>query len=102
MYVAARTREFGVRLSLGATPARILSDVMRRGAVLSAIGLLVGTVLALAGGVLVSGLLYGAAPGDAFAFVGAGLLLAVVALLASYLPARLAAGTAPMIALRHE
>jgi len=102
MYVTARTREFGVRLSLGATPARILSDVVRRGAVLSATGLVIGTVLSLAGGALVSGLLYGTTAGDALAFVAAVVLLAVVALLASYLPARLAARTAPMVALRHE
>ena len=102
MYVSARTREFGVRLSLGATPARILSDVLRRGAALAAIGLLIGTLLSLAGGVLVSGLLYGATPGDAFALVAAAFLLGAVALLASYLPARLAAGTAPMNALRHQ
>jgi predicted permease len=102
MYVAARTREFGVRISRGATPARILADVLRRGAMLSAAGLLIGTALSVAGGVLVSGLLYGATPGDAFAYVGAALLLGAVALLASYLPARLAANTAPMVALRHE
>ena len=102
MHVAARTREFGVRLSLGATPARILSDVIRRGAVLSATGLAIGTLLSLAGGALVSGLLYGATAGDALAFVVAVVLLAAVALLASWLPARLAARTAPMVALRHE
>jgi predicted permease len=102
MYVAARTREFGVRISLGATPARILSDVVRRGAFLSATGLLIGTVLSLAGGILVSSLLYGATPGDAFAYVGAALLLAAVAMLASYLPARRAANTSPMVALRHD
>src|SRR5262249_32891750 len=102
MYVAARTREFGVRISLGATPARILSDVVRRGAILSAAGLAIGTALSLAGGVLISGLLYGATAGDAVAFVGAALLLATVAMLASYLPARLAANTAPMTALRHD
>jgi ABC-type antimicrobial peptide transport system permease subunit len=102
LYVAARTREFGVRISLGATPARILSDVVRRGAILSAVGLLIGTALSLGGGLLVSDLLYGATPGDALAFVGAALLLAAVALFASYLPARLAARTAPLVALRHE
>ena len=91
MYVASRTREFGVRISLGATKARILSDVVRRGAFLSGAGLLIGTVLAIGGDMLVSDLLYGAAPGDALAFVGAALLLALVAMLASYLPARRAA-----------
>ncbi len=102
MYVAARTREFGVRISLGATPARILSDVVRRGALLSATGLLIGTVLSLAGALLVSGLLYGATPGDAVAFVVAALLLGVVAMFASYLPAHRAANTSPVVALRHD
>ena len=60
MYVAARTREFGVRLALGASPRRILTEVVRRGALLSGIGLALGTLLALGGAALVSGLLYGA------------------------------------------
>ncbi|HEY6894379.1 MAG TPA: FtsX-like permease family protein, partial [Rhodanobacteraceae bacterium] len=102
MYVAARRREFGVRISLGATPRRILSDVVRRGAVLSAAGLSIGAALSLAGGLLVSDLLYGSTAGDALAFVGAALLLAAVALVASYLPARLAARTPPMVVLRNE
>lgn len=102
MYVASRTREFGVRISLGATPARILSDVVRRGAILAVTGLVIGTALSLGGSLLVSDLLYGATAGDALAFAGAALLLAAVALLASYLPARLAAKTAPLVALRHE
>src|SRR6185369_9628618 len=84
MYVAARTREFGVRISLGATPARILRDVVRRGAFLSAAGLVIGAALSFAGVMLISGLLYGATPGDALAFVGAALLLGVVAMFASY------------------
>jgi len=75
---------------------------VRRGAFLSATGLVIGTVLSLALGVLISGLLYGATPGDALAFVGAALLLGLVAMLASYLPARLAARTSPMAALRHD
>jgi ABC-type antimicrobial peptide transport system permease subunit len=102
MYVASRTREFGVRISLGATKTRILSDVVRRGAFLAGVGLLIGTALAIGGDILISNLLYGAAPGDALAFVGAALLLALVAMLASYLPARRAANTSPMAALRHE
>ncbi|HEX5122793.1 MAG TPA: ADOP family duplicated permease [Rhodanobacteraceae bacterium] len=102
MYVAARTREFGVRISLGATPARILSDVVRRGAILAGAGLLIGTLLALGGDLVVSDLLYGATAGDALAFAGAALLLIAVALLASYLPARVAARTAPLVALRHD
>ena len=75
---------------------------MRRGAVLAALGLLVGTALSLAGGALVSSLLYGVTAADTLAFLAAMLPLAAVALLASYLPARLAARTVPMVALRHE
>jgi predicted permease len=102
MHVASRTREFGVRLALGASPTRIASEVVRRGARLSATGLACGTVLSLGGAVLVSGLLYGASIGDALAFVAAAASLGAVALLASYLPARRASRIAPLTALRHE
>ncbi|MET0225966.1 MAG: FtsX-like permease family protein, partial [Dokdonella sp.] len=101
LHVAARTREFGVRLALGASPARIMREVVRRGARLSLIGLAIGTLLSLGGAVLVSGLLYGATLGDSLAFIGASALLAGVALLASYLPARRAARIEPLTALHH-
>jgi len=102
MHVASRTREFGVRLAMGASPQRIVSDVLRRGVLLASSGLVIGAVLSLGGALLVSSLLFGADASDALAFVGAGLLLAAIAMLASYLPARRAASINPIIALRQE
>lgn len=101
-HVANRKREFGVRLALGASPKRIVAEVVRRGAWLSGTGLVIGTALSLGGAVLVSGLLYGINSSDALEFLGAALILAAIALLASYLPARRAARVDPMVALRHE
>ncbi|MEO8461082.1 MAG: ABC transporter permease [Dokdonella sp.] len=102
MHVANRKREFGVRLALGASPKRIVADVLRRGAWLSGTGLAIGTALSLGGAVLVSGLLYGVNSSDALEFLGAAVLLGAIALLASFLPARRAARIDPMVALRHE
>ncbi len=102
MHVVSRTREFGVRLALGASPQRILSEVLRRGARLSATGLAIGTVLSFGATLLVSSLLFGANAGDAIAFIVAGALLAAIALLASWLPARRAATVDPIDALRNE
>jgi predicted permease len=102
MHVASRTREFGVRLALGASPKRILTQVLRRGVLLSSAGLVIGALLSLVAAFALSGLLYGANAGDAFAFAGAAVLLAAISLLASYLPARRAARVSPTEALRYE
>ncbi|GAA0719673.1 ABC transporter permease [Dokdonella soli] len=102
MHVVSRTREFGVRLALGASPQRILSEVLRRGALLSGMGLAIGAVLSLGAAALVSSLLFGANVGDAIAFLVAGALLAAIALLACWLPARRAAAVDPVVALRNE
>ena len=102
LHVANRRREFGVRLALGASPKRIVAEVLRRGAWLSATGLVIGTALSLGGAVLVSGLLYGVNRSDALSFLGAAVVLGAIALLASFLPARRASRIDPMVALRHE
>jgi putative ABC transport system permease protein len=100
--VIQRTREFGIRLSLGATPTDVLRLVLRRAAVL--IG--AGTCLGLTGSVLlvrfIAKLLFGTAPLDPLTFAAVPILLAAVALVASYIPARRATRIDPTVALRYE
>lgn len=100
--VRQRLREFGIRLALGAAPADILSHVLRRGMRWTAAGLALGLSLsgALAGGLRAwLGQLSPALIGSALA---GPLLMAAVALLACYLPARRASKVDPMEILRHE
>lgn len=100
--VAERTREFGIRLALGAMTGEVLKLVLRRGALLTLTGLGIGLPGALALARLLASLLYGVSAGDAPTFVGISALLAGVAALACYLPARRAARTDPLVALRYE
>jgi predicted permease len=100
--VAQETREIGVRTALGAQPLDVLLLVIRKGLKLAVIGSMIGLVGALAAARLVSGLLYGVSSTDPVTFVGVALLLVIVALLASWLPARRAAKADPMVALRYE
>lgn len=100
--VAERTREIGVRRSLGAQHAHVIRFVIRRAMAPVALGLAAGVAAALAGSRFLASLLYDVPPRDAAAFVAAALVLLAVALLASYLPARRAARVDPMIALRSE
>ena len=102
MHIASHTREFGVRLALGASPARILREVMHRGARLLIFGLTIGVLLSLGAAQLISSLLFGAGVGDVSVFAIGVIGLAAAALLACWVPARSAARTAPMEALRHE
>jgi predicted permease len=101
MHIASHTREFGVRLALGASPRRILREVMQRGTHLLGLGLTIGALLSLMCALAISSLLFGTGIGDLTAFAGAALLLAAIALVACWLPARRAARIAPMEALRH-
>jgi predicted permease len=100
--VAERTREIGVRLALGCTPAGVLRLMMREGARLGAIGLVIGLLGAAGLARAMGALLYGLSPGDPVTFVLVPLALGVVVLLATYLPARRAVRMDPVAALRSE
>ncbi|HKS38623.1 MAG TPA: ABC transporter permease [Verrucomicrobiae bacterium] len=100
--VVQRTREIGVRVALGAQRRDVLSLVIGKGLKLVLIGALIGLAGALATTRLVSNLLHGVTPTDPVTFAGVALLLVVVAMLASWLPARRAAKVDPMEALRYE
>ena len=98
----SRTREFGVRIALGAQPRDVLLLVLGAGVRLVAIGLAIGVPVALAMGRGLGGLLYGVKPGDPTTFTGIPLLLGAVALLASLVPARRATRVEPIVALRND
>jgi len=100
--VIERSHEIGVRMSLGAQKGDILQMVLRRGMALTAAGLLIGLPIALALAYALSSLLFGVKVADPVAFVALPLLLAAVATLACYLPARRAVRLDPIAALRHE
>src|SRR5262245_40990532 len=100
--VAQRTREMGVRLALGARRRDLLKLVLGRGLTLTMTGVLSGLALALALTRFLSSLLFGVSAADPITFAAIALLLAVVALMASFLPARRAMRVDPITALRHE
>ena len=100
--VSRRTREFGVRMALGANRDRIVGLVMRRALLLVAIGIPLGLVGAMVGQRLIEKILYGVGNHSPWLLVGACLVVALAALTAAYLPARRAASTDPMTALRAE
>ena len=100
--VGQRTREIGIRMALGARAPDVVGMVVREGALLAAAGIGVGLLGAWGVSRLMRSTLYGVGPGDPAAFVAAPLLLAAVAVAASWIPARRAARVDPMTALRSE
>jgi putative ABC transport system permease protein len=100
--VAQRTRELGVRVALGATPTDILRLVLSSGVPLVALGLLSGLAAAVAATRALGTLVFGVSHADPATFAGAGLLLALIALVAHYVPIRRAMRIDPALALRQE
>jgi len=102
-YVMARRRsEIGIRMALGAQRGHVVGMVMREAARLLSVGVAMGTALSLVAGRGASSLLFGLKPHDPLTLLTAGALLAGIAALASYLPARRATKVDPMVALRYE
>jgi putative ABC transport system permease protein len=99
---AQRTHEIGIRITLGATRASVLHMILKAGLKIAAIGVCIGVAGALAATHWLSSLLFGIHPLDALTFISVIVILGVVSLLASYIPARRATKVDPMIALRYE
>jgi len=100
--VAARTREIGIRMALGARPDEVHRMVIRQGIRLALIGIAAGLAGALVASRILASLLFGVSGADSLIYAGVSILLILVALAACYIPARRAAAVDPMIALRYE
>jgi putative ABC transport system permease protein len=100
--VAQRTHEIGIRMALGAPRRDVFRLVVGQGLKLAGIGIAIGVVAAFGLARLMSSLLYGISATDFETFVGVSILLALVALLACYIPAQRAMRVDPTVALRHE
>jgi predicted permease len=97
-----RTRETGIRMALGATPVAVVGTILRRAVYLIAGGIGTGLLAAAAVTRILKGFLVGVSNADPVTFVVLPLALAIVAILASYIPAMRAARLDPMLALRHQ
>jgi predicted permease len=100
--VSQRTREVGIRMTLGANRADVMKMITRQGMRLAAIGVVIGLVLSLARAPVLSSLVIGVRGYDVTTFILVPVLLSTVALVACYLPARKATKVDPLIALRYE
>jgi putative ABC transport system permease protein len=100
--VEARRHDFGVRLALGASPGRIFREILRHGASLTAAGLCAGALAAYVLTGVLQALLYDITPRDTATFAGTSAVVALVALLASWLPARMARSTDPLAVMRSD
>jgi putative ABC transport system permease protein len=100
--VALRTREFGIRLALGASRGQVLALTLRQGMTLTAIGVAIGLTAALLAARGIETWLFQTRATDPLTIAAAAALLGVAALVASYVPARRAAGADPLVALRDQ
>jgi ABC-type antimicrobial peptide transport system permease subunit len=101
-HVARRTHEIGVRIALGAQPARVVSMVVGRSLLLASVGVAAGIVIALGASRLASSLLYGIAPHDPVSYAAGATVLLIAAVAAGWMPAVRAARVDPVTALRGE
>jgi len=100
--VSQRTREIGVRMALGAQQSRVSGLIVREAVTLAVAGIVIGLIAAVASTRLLAGLLFGVAGWDPATLAGVAAVLGLSSVLASYLPARRAAGVNPVEALRAE
>jgi len=100
--VAARTKEIGIRVALGAGRGRVRRMILKDGLALASVGTIVGLLLAAASMRVMESLLYGVSPTDPLTYAAVSIFLTAVALLACYVPARRATKVDPMVALRYE
>jgi putative ABC transport system permease protein len=100
--VSQRTREIGIRLALGAAPGQVVGSVVAQASALSLVGLVAGLLIAAAAGRFIQGLLFGVKPIDTVTYATVASGLAVVSLVASWVPARRASRIDPVAALKHE
>jgi putative ABC transport system permease protein len=100
--VVQRTREIGIRMALGADRVNVLRLILRQGARIGMLGLVIGTAAAYLSTRALAGMLYGVDPHDPLIFAGIAVSLFVVVVMASYIPARRATRVDPLVALRYE
>jgi ABC-type antimicrobial peptide transport system permease subunit len=100
--VSRRTREFGIRLAIGADPRALLWQVLREGGRITTVGIGIGVLLALGAGKIFQGFLYGVDAVEPIVLGTAPIILLASSLLASYLPALRATKVDPTVALRSE
>ena len=100
--VSRRTREFGIRIALGAQPRALLWQVLREGGRLTAVGVAIGLLLAIGAGQVLQNILYGVNGIEPLVLAAATVILLAASLLASYVPARRATKVDPTVALRSE
>jgi len=98
--VSARTTEIGIRMSLGADRGRVQRMILKEGGVLLAIGLAIGVVAAYVASGIIRGLLFGIAPHDPVTMIGVAVMMAVIGIVACWIPARRAARIDPALTMR--